>query len=58
MLSDTLCYNIFFVRENIMEKQEMELYHIHKLGNSYDKKWRVNNTINVSPNFNSEMFKR
>ena len=41
-----------------MEKQEMELYHIHKLGNSYDKKWRVNNTINVSPNFNSEMFKR
>ena len=28
------------------------------LGNSYDKKWSVNNTINVSPNFNSEMFKR
>ena len=41
-----------------MEKQEMELYHIHKLGNNYDKNWSVNNTINVSPNFNSEMFKR
>lgn len=41
-----------------MEKQEMELYHIHKLGNSYDRKWSVNNTINVSQNFNSEMFKR
>lgn len=40
-----------------MEKQEMELYHIHKLGNKYDKRWRVNNTINVRENFNSDMYR-
>ncbi len=40
-----------------MEK-EMELYHIHKLGNIYDKTWMVNNTINVYPDFDSEMYRR
>lgn len=37
--------------------QDRELYHIH-LKNNIDKKWQVNNIINVGKNFNSVMSER
>lgn len=40
-----------------MENKEMELYHVHTTGNQ-DNKWIVNNTIKVTKDFDSKMFKR
>lgn len=37
--------------------ETLELYHFHKTGNN-DKKWKVNNVIDVPKNFKSSTYKR